>query len=264
MKIINSFPYELTNEDIRFKVESNKKYVLNLKEDTILNTSIFIDGDLSKDVSLEFNVSKYSTLNLVLFTVNIKSYVLNINLKESATLSLTTTDSISDSSNTIKNINILGREAKASVYEFISSKNSENKIGTFNLNHFAKDSTSTGTFVYLSKDTSTISRDVVANAIEGMTNTTSIENIKGVLLGEYSRIDAKPILKIALDDVHVSHGCAIGTIDSNEVYYLMSRGLTKEDALKMICYSLINPIIKAPLNDEFRELIRPLLEEEII
>ncbi len=263
MKIINSFPYELSSEDIRFKVKDDNKYILNLKEDSEVYVSVFIEGDNTENVSLEINVNKYSTLNLVLFTLNVKSYVLNINLYESSVLNLTTTDSINSDSTVDKNINILGRNSNVSVYEFISSRNSDVKKGTSNLNHFAKDSTSNGTFMYLSKDTSYITRDVVSNVIEGMVNSTSTENIKGVLLGDYARIDAKPILKIALDDVHVSHGCAIGTIDSNEVYYLMSRGLTREDALKMICFSLISPVLKAPKNDEFRELIRGYLEEEI-
>ena len=263
MKLINSFPYELTSEDIRFNVISNTKYTLNLKEDTEETVSIFVDGDLSEGVSLEINVNKYSKLNLVLFTLNVKSYVLNINLYESSELNFTTSDSIHGDSIVDKNINILGRNSLVNIYEFIASGDNNQKKGTFNLNHFAKDSTSNGKFVYLAKDTSYISRDVVSNVIEGMVNSTSTENIKGVLLGDYARIDAKPILKIALDDVRVSHGCAIGTIDSNEVYYLMSRGLTREDALKMICFSLINPVLKAPENDEFKELIKGYLEEEI-
>ena len=83
--------------------------------------------------------------------------------------------------------------------------------------------------------------------------------MKGILTSNDSKIDAKPVLIVDSLDVKASHGCAIGTIDENEIYYLMSRGLTREDAQRIISYSLIAPILREIDNLEFRELVEPKL-----
>ena len=263
MKDINLFPHLLKSESIKFNALDNNKYDLYIEEDSDVYSNIFIEGVNSNNVEININVKDYSILHLLIFTRSIKSYVLNINLSKSSILYLTTSDSYTSNSQVDKNINILGENVEVNVYEYVSQKDKLTTKGTFNLNHYAKNSISKGKFMYLSKDTSFIDRDIVANIPGGMTNSTSTESIKGLLLNEHSHIDAKPILKISLDDVHAAHGCAIGTIDSNEIYYLMSRGLTKEDATKIICYSLINPVLEATSDEEFKSLIKPYLEDSI-
>ena len=60
-----------------------------------------------------------------------------------------------------------------------------------------------------------------------------------VILGEKSKINAKPILIIDCDDVHASHGCAIGTLDDNEIYYLMSRGISRKKSINLLMKSFL-------------------------
>ena len=96
-----------------------------------------------------------------------------------------------------------------------------------------------------------------------MINSVSSETIKGVILGEKSRIIAEPILIIGCEDVHAAHGCAIGTLDDNEIYYLMSRGLSKSDAIKMIISSFIVPVLKHSKDEEYNNTIMSYLEKTI-
>ena len=63
---------------------------------------------------------------------------------------------------------------------------------------------------------------------------------KGILLSENSSYFSKPELRIYADDVKCSHGSTIGPIDENAIFYLRSRGISKNAAIKMIISSFIN------------------------
>jgi len=53
---------------------------------------------------------------------------------------------------------------------------------------------------------------------------------KALVLSENSAFNSKPELEIYADDVKCSHGSTTGNIDPNSIFYLMSRGLSKEQA----------------------------------
>ena len=50
---------------------------------------------------------------------------------------------------------------------------------------------------------------------------------------------SKPELRIFADDVKCSHGSTIGPVDESALYYLRSRGISKNEAMKMIISSFI-------------------------
>lgn len=253
-----------------------------LKDNQILEISLVEDGiisfDIPKDTNIEvsilfsindgispniaFNIAPYSSLKLIMF-VKGEGYKLSINLQESASLIFFNGDALSDKLETIKEVNLQGREAKATIYEFTPANNQEIVNGVFHLNHLSENTQAHGDFIFLSKDQATIKKDVVSNIPPLMKNSISSENIKGVILSKEAKINAKPILKIGLDDVHASHGCAIGTLNDNEIYYLMSRGLSKDDAIKIITKALVTPIINASSSLKFQKRIQPYLEQAI-
>jgi len=62
---------------------------------------------------------------------------------------------------------------------------------------------------------------------------------KGILLTDNCSFFSKPELRIFTDDVKCSHGSTIGPVDENVLYYLRSRGINKNQAMKMIISSFI-------------------------
>ena len=63
---------------------------------------------------------------------------------------------------------------------------------------------------------------------------------KGILLTDNCSFFSKPELRIFADDVKCSHGSTIGPVDESALYYLRSRGISKNEAMKMIIASFIN------------------------
>jgi Fe-S cluster assembly protein SufD len=62
---------------------------------------------------------------------------------------------------------------------------------------------------------------------------------KGILLTDNCYFLSKPELRIFADDVKCSHGSTIGPVDESALYYLRSRGISKNQAMKMIIASFI-------------------------
>ena len=67
---------------------------------------------------------------------------------------------------------------------------------------------------------------------------------RNLLLDERSRADSIPGLEILTDDVRCSHGATVGKIDPDELFYLESRGLPKEDAERLVVEGFFDPIMQ--------------------
>ena len=63
---------------------------------------------------------------------------------------------------------------------------------------------------------------------------------KGILLTDNCSFFSKPELRIFADDVKCSHGSTIGPVDESALFYLRSRGINKNEAMKMIISSFID------------------------
>lgn len=66
---------------------------------------------------------------------------------------------------------------------------------------------------------------------------------KNLLLSSDAEIDTKPELQIDADDVKCSHGAAIGQLDADEIYYLMSRGIDRPRAIQMLSQAYADDVL---------------------
>lgn len=80
-------------------------------------------------------------------------------------------------------------------------------------------------------------------------------------LGDKTLANSIPSLKIDANDVKASHGATVGQINEEHLFYLMARGLSKQEAERLIVEGFFEPIIsKIPL-EELRDKIRELVRE---
>lgn len=67
---------------------------------------------------------------------------------------------------------------------------------------------------------------------------------ESLMLDDRSRSDTIPVMDIRNDDVDVGHEAKIGRISDDAIFYLMSRGISEEDAKAMIVTGFAEPIAK--------------------
>jgi len=65
-----------------------------------------------------------------------------------------------------------------------------------------------------------------------------------LLLDENSRSDTYPYIEIDEDDVSVGHEASVSKVGEQQLFYLMSRGLTEEEAITMVVSGFIEPLVK--------------------
>ena len=69
------------------------------------------------------------------------------------------------------------------------------------------------------------------------------ENNKSLILTEGARADSTPFLEIECADVTAGHGSATGQIDARHIFYLESRGITRQQALRLILHGFFREVL---------------------
>ncbi len=69
--------------------------------------------------------------------------------------------------------------------------------------------------------------------------TDSEQDVKAMLLNRSATANAKPELEIFADDVKCAHGCAIGELDAEALFYLQSRGMPPAEAKKLMLQAFV-------------------------
>jgi Fe-S cluster assembly protein SufD len=91
--------------------------------------------------------------------------------------------------------------------------------------------------------------------------TDSTQSSRNLLLSGRAHIDTKPQLEIFADDVKCAHGATIGQLDSEEVFYLKSRGLSELTARNLLTYAFGAEIIeRIPVASLRQQLENTVLE----
>ncbi|MBE0701542.1 MAG: SufD family Fe-S cluster assembly protein [Acholeplasmataceae bacterium] len=104
---------------------------------------------------------------------------------------------------------------------------------------------------------------IVLNGVEkiekGMKNANAFQTLKGIITSDFAIVEVNPILLIDEYDVKAGHGATIGKLEEEVLYYLRSRGLTRQEAEKLIINGFLRPVIDEiddePLRERFVHLV---------
>ncbi|MCH9852289.1 MAG: SufD family Fe-S cluster assembly protein [Alphaproteobacteria bacterium] len=66
---------------------------------------------------------------------------------------------------------------------------------------------------------------------------------RAMLLSDHARANHKPELEIYADEVKCSHGSTIGAPDNDQLFYLQTRGFSRQQALKFLCRAFLSELI---------------------
>ena len=86
---------------------------------------------------------------------------------------------------------------------------------------------------------------------------------KALLINDNAEFNSKPELEIYADDVKCTHGSTSGNIDEDSLYYLMSRGLNREDSIKLLIKGFLNDIVESIKSHSIKSFVEKKLEDQI-
>ena len=222
----------------------------NINLDLLSDTNYIIVTDCdSNDIKL--NLSSNINSNIVLFSKNKSNIDLNVIVNENANLKI---DIISMNNQTTDsyNFDLAGEYSSVEVNVLSLAKNAK-KDFVFHVNHLAPETKSTVSNYGISFENGKNSFKVNGIIKPNMKNSDVRQITKGLILDPTGECLAEPILLIDYYDVKAYHGATIGKINDDDLFYLMSRGLTKEEAIMLIINGLIEPFVKRIHDESIKE-----------
>ena len=256
------------NTGFFFNIKKNTKLKLYLSHNTHDNFTIFQNSFFNYENNCEviieddFNFSK-NTINNINYNIQINEnskveHNIFQNFSNSNKLYLSSNTVCEKKSSFIQNTynfaegfvrnfhfaKLEGEFSNASLKGcfFLKDKNiCSNKT---NITHLAQSCESTQIYKGILNDSSKANYCSNTFVSKDAQKTEGYQLSKGILLTDNGSFFSKPELRIYADDVKCSHGSTIGPVDESALYYLRSRGINKNQAMKMIISSFIEEDIK--------------------
>ncbi|MDH3499278.1 MAG: Fe-S cluster assembly protein SufD [Acidimicrobiia bacterium] len=101
--------------------------------------------------------------------------------------------------------------------------------------------------------------------IEGTaTGTTAFETNRNLVLSDGAKVNSVPNLEILTDDLQCGHGSSSGPLEEEHLYYLMSRGINRERAERLLVRGFFEEIIQTLPTDALADPIRTAVYEKFV
>ncbi|HEU4472101.1 MAG TPA: Fe-S cluster assembly protein SufD [Flavisolibacter sp.] len=93
--------------------------------------------------------------------------------------------------------------------------------------------------------------------------TNAFQSNKNILLSESASVNTKPQLEIFADDVKCSHGCTVGQLDMEGLFYLRSRGIDEKVARALLVQAFAGDILERIGQGPIRQYVEALVAEQL-
>ena len=110
--------------------------------------------------------------------------------------------------------------------------------------HLAPHTTSRTTSKSVSKSDGRTTYRGLLHVAKGATDVKASVRCDALLLDDISKTDTYPYMEINQEDATVTHEATVGKIGDEQIFYLMTRGFTEEEALTLIVNGFIEPFTK--------------------
>ena len=92
--------------------------------------------------------------------------------------------------------------------------------------------------------------------------TDAYQKVRNLLLSDDAEANSMPGLEILADDVRCTHGATSGQVDAEELFYMLSRGIPRREAQKLIVFGFLNEVIERLGNEKIGQELRALLSQK--
>jgi Fe-S cluster assembly protein SufD len=130
------------------------------------------------------------------------------------------------------------------------------------IRHIARNTASEINARSVMKDQASSILNSITKIEKGASKSDGQQSGKVLMLGEKARGDANPILLIDENDVSAGHAASVGRIDPLQLYYLMSRGISRAEAEKLIIHGFLDTVLSQIPSETLRESIHRVIERK--
>ena len=243
----------VVGENASVKIVENIK---NLSNNTVFVNSV-TDIDTKKDSFLEINkLQDYSSNERTIDTTN-------INQEKTSTTTINTL--LFGGAFTRNNLNFFqnGVNCESNMNGIVILNNDEVGDNHTYVDHKKENCQSNELYkgIYLGKSKGVFNGKIMVRPDAQKINAFQANN--NLLLSDDSSINSKPQLEIYADDVKCSHGCTIGQLDENALFYLRTRGISKEDANAILTFAFASEAMDKISIPVLGDHVKSLMEDKL-
>jgi len=160
-------------------------------------------------------------------------------------------------------VSLVGSGASAQVKSVAIAENAQKQNITVEVEHLAPHTAGDIINHGISKDEAQLTFNGIGRIHKGMRGSDAQQSSRVMILSEKARADANPLLLIEEYDVSAGHAAGVGKINEEQLYYLMSRGLTRREAESLIIHGFLMPFIKEIKNEAVQAEFVNVIERKI-
>ena len=213
---------------------------------------------------IEINLEANSNLEMIIqVTSNHEMNLINsiyAKLEKDAGLSIHMVSTGGAFSRSRIDVDLFGNGSNFNIDGVYFGENKQTHDNRVFVNHLGQNTTSNMQTKGVLGDESTSIFTGTIHIAEGATKTESHQENRNILLSEKASAQSVPNMEILCDDVICGHGSSVGPIDENLYHYVMSRGINKEKAEKLLIKGFFNEVI----NKDSWDIINKEISSELI
>jgi len=115
--------------------------------------------------------------------------------------------------------------------------------------------------IYDQSSTGVFNGKIIVDKLAQKTN--AFQQNNNILMEDKATINSKPQLEIFADDVKCSHGCTIGQLDEDALFYLQSRGIPKKEGRALLMYAFANNVLESVALPVVKKRINKIIAKKL-
>ncbi len=161
------------------------------------------------------------------------------------------------------NLVLLGENAKSDFIGIAFAGAGQNQDTGAKIVHVGKNTSSTTVSKSIARDGGITTYRGLLSVKKNATNAKASVKCDALMLDSASQSNTYPHMDVNTDDAEITHEASVGKINPDQIFYLMSRGISEDRAIQMIVAGFVDPLVKElPLEYaiEFNRLIQLEME----
>ncbi|KQL21104.1 Fe-S cluster assembly protein SufD [Cytobacillus solani] len=171
---------------------------------------------------------------------------------------------MNDSNTIYENVtNLIGDGSYGDTKTVVVGRGEQTQNFTTSIVHFGKNTEGYILKHGVMKDAATSIFNGIGKIEHGASKSNAEQESRVLMLSEKARGDANPILLIDEDDVTAGHAASVGRVDPLQLYYLMSRGIPKTEAERLVIHGFLAPVVNALPIEGVKKQLTSVIERKV-
>ena len=159
--------------------------------------------------------------------------------------------------------NLVGNGSNSNAKTVVVGRGEQKQNFTTNIRHYGKNSEGFILSHGVMKDSASAIFNGIGKIEHGASKANAEQETRVLMLSEKARGDANPMLLIDEDDVLAGHAASVGRVDPLQLYYLMSRGIPKVEAERLIIHGFLAPVVKVLPIEAVKKQLVEVIERKV-